>query len=339
MYEVDTYLRNLVAKKELPAAVLHVEHRGHKVFHQAYGNFTDCNMHTHTTTTTTQFDLASLTKVMATLPSILWLIDHDLLELDQDIQTYIPDFKHSDVTIRHALTHTAGLPADLHPTVKRNNTRDILFEVTRQDLNFNPGSRVEYSDLGMILLGKVVEKISCLSLADFCKKHLFTPWGLIQTSFNPTVIEHIASTEWCEDHYIQGNVHDEKALLLNGVSGSAGLFSTANDVSKFGRYFLYPDVQQAISPTLIRKAQSHHKQNRGLGFEVWSGNGAPLSCGRGWSEGSFGHTGFTGTSLWIDPKEELIVTFLTNIVHYGRKHNMKRIRPHLHSLIHAFYTN
>ncbi|WP_347548650.1 serine hydrolase domain-containing protein [Pseudalkalibacillus hwajinpoensis] len=339
MCEFNTYLHELVTQKELPGGVLHVQHKGKVVFHQAYGGFIDRNHQTHTMTTTTRFDLASLTKVVATLPSILWLVDKSTLEFDHAIQTYIPEFKHPDVTIQHALTHTTGLPADLAPAVKRDEVRDILTDITCLELLHTPGSQVQYSDLGMILLGIVVEKVSGLPLSTFSEHRLFKPWGLMNTTFNLTKADHIASTEWYENQYIQGKVHDEKALHLGGASGSAGLFSTASDVGKFGHYFLYPDTQQELSKALMKSAQTHFMQNRGQSFEVWSGHGAPLSCGRRWSEGSFGHTGFTGTSLWIDPQEELIVTFLTNMIHYGRQHNMVRIRPHLHSMIHAYFTN
>ncbi|TKD70882.1 beta-lactamase family protein [Pseudalkalibacillus hwajinpoensis] len=333
MCDVDTYLRQLVDQKELPGAVLHVQHHGKIVFHKAYGHYLDRHQQDCPITTTTQFDLASLTKVMATLPSILWLLEHTPLELDQSIQTYLKDYQHPEVTIWHALTHTAGLPADLEPPVKREEQRDILQEIVQLPLISEPGKKVQYSDIGMILLGKVIEKISGMDLPTFTDTHLYKPWGLTETAFNPSTMDHIASTEWYKDHYIQGEVHDEKALLLGGASGSAGLFSTASDVAKYGHYFLYPDSQDVLSTALMKRARTHVVGNRGLGFEVWSGNGAPLSCGRRWSEGSFGHTGFTGTSLWIDPKEELIVTFLSNIVHYGRQHNMKQIRSHLHSLI------
>ncbi len=339
MVEIDVYLRDLIVKKELPGAVLHVQHKGSTIFHRAYGGFIDSNHQPHTMKTSTRFDIASLTKVMATLPSILWLVDNTSLELDHTIQTYIPEFVHPEITIRQALTHTTGLPADLTPPVQRYGKRDIFSEVVNAELVHEPGKIVKYSDLGMILLGAVIEKVRGIALSTFTDKTLYKPLGLNHTTFHPEKHPHIASTEWYENHYIQGEVHDEKALHLGGASGSAGLFSTASDVGKFGSYFLYPETQTVLSHDLMRKARNHVVENRGMGFEVWSGKGTTLSCGRGWSAGSFGHTGFTGTSLWIDPQRELIVTFLTNVVQYGRKHNMKHIRPDLHSLIHAHFTN
>ena len=338
MIEIDAYLHNLIDKKELPGAVLHVQHKGSTVFHRAYGGFIDSNHHPHTMKTTTRFDLASLTKVMATLPSILWLVDNTSVELDHTIHTYIPEFLHPEITIRQALTHTTGLAADLVPSVQRDDQRDVWNEVVNASLIHEPGTIVKYSDLGMILLGGVIEKVTDLPLSTFTERTLYHPWGLTQTNFHPDQPLEISSTEWAKDRYLQGEVHDEKAFHLGG-SGSAGLFSTANDVGKFGSYFLYPEKQAVLTQALMRKARNHVAENRGLGFEVWSGKGATLSCGGGWTEGSFGHTGFTGTSLWIDPHEELIVTFLTNVVQYGRKHNMKHIRPHLHSMIHAYFTN
>ncbi|WLR61404.1 serine hydrolase domain-containing protein [Guptibacillus hwajinpoensis] len=339
MYDFDAYLKTLIDEKELPGAVLHVQHKGSTVFHQAYGRFQDKIQQSHTMNTTTLFDIASLTKVVATLPSILWLIDNTSVELNHTIQTYIPELNHSDITIHQALTHTTGLPADIDPPFQRADNRLILQEVVNADLIHQPGSVVQYSDLGMILLGEVIERVSGVDLPTFTNTKLFKPWGLTKTMFNPPQHREIASTEWHNDHYVQGEVHDEKALHLGGASGSAGVFSIAQDVGKFGRYFLYPKTQQVLSPETIRNARKHVIQNRGLGFEVWDGEGKTLSCGRRWSEGSFSHTGFTGTSLWIDPKEELIVTFLTNIVHYGRNHNMRQIRPHLHSLIRESFTN
>ncbi|WP_270180193.1 serine hydrolase domain-containing protein [Alkalihalobacillus sp. CinArs1] len=332
----DQYLQQLIDNGELPGATLHVQHHGRTVFHKAYGTYHDRQNNLSTITKTTQFDVASLTKVMATLPSILWLLDNSSLKLDHSIQTYIPEFKHKEVTISHALTHTSGLAADLK-RMTRNEWRPVFEEITALSLLHKPGEKVLYSDSGMILLGKVIERISGLSLSTFADTYLYCPWGLESTGFHPTDQTNIASTETYDGSYIQGVVHDEKALHLGGESGSAGLFSTSNDVGKFGSLFLYPERQTVLSEKRIRQAQKHVVGNRGLGFEVWSGKGANLSCGGRWSIGSFGHTGFTGTSLWIDPVEELVVTFLTNIVHYGRKHNMKVIRPHLHSLIHSTF--
>ena len=178
MYEVDAYLQELITEKELPGAVLHVQHQGKTVFHRAYGGFIDSKQQNHTTKTMTPFDLASLTKVMATLPSILWLIDNTSVELDHPIQTYIPELKHPDMTIRHALEHSTGLPADLDPPVQRLVKRDVLHDILNTDLSTKPGSEVQYSDLGMILLGKVIEKVSGMSLSTFTDTHLFKPWGL-----------------------------------------------------------------------------------------------------------------------------------------------------------------
>ncbi|QHA93495.1 serine hydrolase domain-containing protein [Bacillus sp. N1-1] len=339
MVEFDAYLRDLIVKKELPGAVLHVQQKGSTVFHQAYGGFIDSNHQSHTMKTTTRFDIASLTKVMATLPSILWLVDNTSVELDHTIQTYIPEFVHPEITIHQALTHTTGLPADLTPPVQRYEKRDIFSEVVNAEVIHEPGKIVKYSDLGMILLGAVIEKVAGLPLSTFTEKVLYKTLGLTQTSFHPDQPLQVASTEWTKDRYLQGEVHDEKALHLGGASGSAGLFSTASDVGEFGSYFLYPETQNVLSQYVIRKARNHVAGNRGMGFEVWSGKGTTLSWGRRWSVGSFGHTGFTGTSLWIDPQKELIVTFLTNVVQYGRKHHMKHIRPDLHSLIHAYFTN
>ncbi|KGP74647.1 serine hydrolase domain-containing protein [Pontibacillus yanchengensis] len=329
----DAYLTKLVEDRELPGGVLHIQHKGVSVFEKAYGSYLNLHEQEQTITKDTVFDVASLTKVMVTLPSILKLVEQQKLSLDDPIKAYIPAFKHKDVTIHHALTHTTGLPADLG-RIKRDEPQDILQLIIEKDLIEEPGTKTEYSDLAMILLGDVIERVSGMKLEDFATKNLLQPWGLTNTTFHPKNPTNIASTEKVNGTYVQGEVHDEKAYHLGGAGGSAGLFSTAKDVARFGHVWLYPQKQNVLSPALMKKAATHSFNNRGLGFEVWSGEGKELSCGRRWSEGSFGHTGFTGTSLWVDQQEELVVALVTNVVHYGRNHNMRQIRPTLHSLIH-----
>jgi serine-type D-Ala-D-Ala carboxypeptidase len=258
------------------------------------------------------------------------------LHLEHPVQHYLPEFNHAAVTVGDLLSHRSGLPPDL-PFVARDGQRDVMAVIYQTELQQAPGKKVAYSDLGMILLGKVIEKIAGQPLDVFTNEQIFSPWGLHNTGFNlPVNLKALsASTEKVGARFVQGEVHDEKAFHLGGVSGSAGLFSTAEDVARFAAHFLYPEEQDVILPELMRMATRHKQSNRGLGFEVWNGEGDPLSCGQNWSIGSFGHTGFTGTSVWVDPQEELIVAFLTNAVHYGRSTNIRTIRKTLHTMIYS----
>ncbi|UAL47345.1 beta-lactamase family protein [Sutcliffiella horikoshii] len=334
MYE--NYLDSLIENKELPGAVLYVSKNKQIQCHKAVGRFIAADEQNYPVKENTLFDVASLTKVVATLPASLLLLSRGDLHLEKQVQHYLPEFRHKKVKVEDLLTHRSGLPPDL-PYVARDGQRDVMDGIYRTELRQDPGISVAYSDLGMILLGKIIEKTAGQPLDTFTNEHIFTPWGLHNTGYKlpPNMKAFSSSTEKFGAHYIQGEVHDEKALHLGGVSGSAGLFSTAKDIAKFAEHFLYPEEQDVIPPALMRMATLHKQSNRGLGFEVWNVEGDPLSCGQSWPKGSFGHTGFTGTSVWIDPQNELIVAFLTNAVHYGRSTNIRTIRKTLHSMIYS----
>ena len=330
----NLYLENLVEKKELPGGVLYVQQGNTYEFIKAYGSFTDQEGQVQQVTTDTLFDLASLTKVVATLPSILFLIGKRELSLEDSVQKIIPSLRFKHITIRHLLHHNSGLPADL-PYRNRFESRDVLSDVLSEDLIYSTEEKVVYSDLGMILLGKIVEEISGEPLNEFTRKNIFEPWQLNNTTYLPSKehIDQIASTEKVGDTYVQGEVHDEKAFHLGGVGGSAGVFSTAQDIGLYSKYWLGLEEQNVIPESLIELAQKDIFKHRGLRFEVLVEENQDISCGNKWPIGTFGHNGFTGTSVWMDPEHQLSVAFLTNIVHYGRDHKMKEIRQTLHSKI------
>jgi CubicO group peptidase (beta-lactamase class C family) len=330
------YLNNLVEDGQLPGAVLFISKNNETKFFQSFGSFINKNNMKQLIYQNTLFDVASLTKIMSTLPSLLYLASRNELNLNDSVHSYLSDFKYSDTTISDLLLHRSGLPADLSYR-DRMEPRDVITEILSTELVYKPASKTLYSDLGMILLGKIVEKAAHQQLGAFAKENIFKPWGLYDTTYLLTNVEKqlAASTEWYKDNYIQGDVHDEKAFQLNGVSGSAGVFSTARDVATFASHWLYPEQQDIIRLELMKNSIIHRENNRGLGFEVWGGFGDSLSCGDHWSIGSFGHTGFTGTSVWIDPTHELVVVLLTNAVHFGRNTAIKGIRKKLHSLIYS----
>lgn len=336
-----TYIQDLVKANEIPCAALAIRKDGKLTFLQSYGSFKDKNNNVSYITKNSLFDVASLTKVLVTLPSILYLQEKDDLSLEGKVQKYLPEFNHSGVKIKHLLQHSSWLPADLpYRNRNRTETRDVVKEIIHTKLIFKPGAETQYSDLGMILLGKIVEKVSGQALNNFYKTYLFEPWKMNNTTFllESDLSESIVSAELFQDTYIQGEVHDEKAYQLGGVSGSAGLFSTVSDISTYTNYWMYPETQSVLTKESMTKAWENILNSRGLGFEVFDDSNNILSCGEKWAKGSFGHTGFTGTNLSIDPVINLSVTFLTNIEQNGREHRMHEIRKTVHSLIYNAYS-
>ncbi|UFJ41437.1 beta-lactamase family protein [Brevibacillus humidisoli] len=292
------------------------------------------------------FDLASLTKIAATLPAMLLLLQQKQISLGSTLTVFFPDCSADkrEITIEQLLTHTSGLPADLPK--RRTDTIDVPIEIFQAPLAAHPGSQVIYSDLGMILLGMIVERVAGERLDRFVARQIYAPLGMRNTRFlplsSPPPALKAVATEYDSDRqaYISGEVHDEKAYLMGGVAGHAGLFSTADDLCRYACWWLYGG-----EPALSDKWRLAARQNRtsslasaagavarGLGWQV-NQEGEPLSCGSRFSRDSYGHTGFTGTSLWIDPLQDAAVVFLTNAVHFGREHQLRRLRPYLHDAV------
>jgi len=334
----DRQLESWISEQTLPAAVLNIHSSNRFQFERAYGGWVNERGGSRTTTETL-FDLASLTKVIVTLPAVLLLVSKGRLRLDDKVSLYLPRFRHNNVSIRHLLKHSSGLPGDLSRLPRNAMGRDVLAEIYDQDLIYPPGSRMLYSDLGMILLGLLVSQVAQQPLDQFADRHIFQPLGMEGARFTPVgeSKQHAASTEQVDGRFISGEVHDEKTWHLDGVTGSAGLFGTADDVQRYAQSWLYPDQRRlAIEPALMWECitLASPPSSRGLGWQMWAGEEV-VSCGTKFSIGSFGHTGFTGTSLWIDPARELSVVLLTNAVHYGRGNRIRELRPVLHDLIYS----
>lgn len=332
----DKQVADWVRDRQLPAAVLDISVGNQFRFQKAYGTIDHVAGH-GPATLDTLFDLASLTKVMATLPAVLVLANQSKLNFDDKVRAYIPEFRHDQVTIRHLLSHSSGLPADLPYQPRSVINRNVWHEIFEQGLIFSPGTQSLYSDLGMILLGKIVSVIAGEPLDHFVNRFIFRPLGMNTARFAPEEVWRLraAPTEFVDGSYIKGVVHDEKAFHLGGISGSAGLFATADDVRRYARSWLYPSTEGfGVRSEIMEQCFVSPWQNRGLGWEVKTGDAA-VSCGSQVSLGSFGHTGFTGTSLWIDPALELAVVFLTNAVHLGRNNSIRTMRPILHHLIYS----
>lgn len=288
----------------------------------------------------TMFDLASLTKVTATLPAVLLLLQEGRLRLDDSLGMHFPDCPADKrhITVFQLLTHTSGLPADLEQR-RRDSRLELPTLLYGQKLLQCPGERVVYSDLGMIWLGLLVERIAGEALGAYVNNRVFAALGMESTCFCPdrSRFRHIAATEFCPlaQAYIVGEVHDEKAYAMGGAAGHAGLFSTADDLCRYASLWLYGD-SPLIEPRwreLAGRCWTMGKGGfRGLAWETNAGEDE-ISCGGQFSPTSYGHTGFTGTSMWIDPCRDVAVIFLTNAVHLGRDNTIRRLRPLLHDAI------
>lgn len=283
----------------------------------------------------TLWDLASLTKVIGLTSAIMQLTEAGLIDVDAPVQRYLPEWTGPNkdaVTVRHLLTHSSGLPAwrALYKEAGSPDEARVLALVT--PLDTLPGVRMVYSDLGAILLGLIVERTGGEPLDVYLSRHVFSPIGMTDTQFRPppALWPRVAPTEydpWRQRH-VWGEVHDENAFALGGVSGHAGLFSSARDLSRLARMYLNGGVLDSVRlfrPETIARftaLQDSSLSNRALGWEKPNGRN---SAGHRMSASAFGHTGFTGTSIWIDPVADAFVILLTNRVNPTRDNS--RIGP------------
>jgi beta-N-acetylhexosaminidase len=299
------------------------------------------------------YDVASLTKPIVTTTAVMMLAQQGHLDLDTPVQTYLPSFAaaaksdpnptwRARVTVRMLLLHDSGLPdhRDFYKEAKGHD--GILARVLAEPLVREPGTQVEYSDLGFILLGEIVQRLSGEPLDVFAKQEIFDTLGMDRSMFNPPrkLREDIAPTELdsaFRKRMIWGEVHDENAWAMGGVSGHAGLFSTAQDIAVFAQMILNGGIyghERLLARSTIQQFTARHTigdSARTLGWDVPQ---QPSSSGQYFSAKSFGHMGFTGTSLWIDPERKLFVVFLTNRVHPTRANEkIRQVRPALHDAI------
>jgi len=302
---------------------------------------------TEAMTEDTVFDVASLTKVVATTTSIMMLVEQGRVRLSDRVSAHIPGFERygkQDVTVRHLLTHVSGLRPDLDLHVPFEGYARAIELATEEVLDAPPGQRFVYSDINFFLLGDIVARVSGEPLDAFARKHVFEPLGMKDTMFRPpeALRPRIAPTEPCEmlawpcntpgAPMLRGIVHDPTARRMDGVAGHAGLFSTAADLARFARMLLRGgdlDGARVLAPLTVAKmiepaSPEDHRNQRALGWDVDSS----FSANRGelLPIGSFGHTGFTGTSIWVDPMTQVFVVFLSNRVHPDGKGDVTPLR-------------
>ena len=343
--EVDSLMNDAVKNLYFPGGVLLVGYKGKVILQKPYGNFT-YDKKSSEMEVNTIFDLASVSKVLGTTTAAMMLYDEGKLKLNKRVCDYIPDFGNSgkeDITIKNLLLHNAGFPA-WKPYYKMfKNRAEIINDILTTDLENEPGEVSKYSDLSMITLQLVIEKISGKSLDVFLNERLFSTLGLERTMYNPPakLWGYCAPTE--KDEYwrmttLQGKVHDETAYLMGGVAGHAGLFASAQDAAKI--MFMLINSGKVGSKEFIKSStvkewtsKQDKASSRGFGWDTKSNSGFS-SAGDKFSENSFGHTGYTGTSVWADKEKNLFVILFTNRV-YPNRSNTKiiKFRPVLHNAV------
>ena len=277
----------------------------------------------------TLWDLASLTKVVGLTSAMMLLVESRAVELDAPVHRYVGEFRgrwKDAVTVRHLLTHSSGLPAWRPLYKEAENPAAAMALAIATPLDTLPGVRMVYSDLGAIILGEIVTRVSGQPFDRFLQDRVFTPLGMRETFFRPapSLIDRVAPTEidpWRQRH-LRGEVHDENAFALGGISSHAGLFSTSHDLIRLARMYLGDgtlDGQRFLSPSTIRQftsVQDSTLSHRALGWETPNGSN---SAGHLMSKRAFGHTGFTGTSIWMDLDRGVFVLLLTNRVNPTRE--------------------
>ena len=342
--DVDLVINKAIEDKSFPGAVVLVWKDGQTIFEKAYGNFT-YDLTSPKVKTNTIYDLASLTKVVATTTAAMICYDRNLFSLNDRVTKYIPEFGvngKENIIIKNLMIHNSGLPAWKKFYGRDLKYDDVINEIYFSELEYKTGEKTVYSDLGIITLGKISEKVTGKTLDTFCRDEIFLPLKMSSTFFDPddSLKKLCAPTE--TDNYwrmktLQGEVHDETSAMLNGVAGHAGLFSTAEDISKLisvlmnkGRYNDLQFIEQSTIDLFTKR--NSEESTRALGWDTKSESGS--SAGKYFSKNSFGHTGYTGTSIWADPERNLFVVFLTNRVYPTRENTkIQKIRPQLHNAV------
>jgi uncharacterized protein YbbC (DUF1343 family)/CubicO group peptidase (beta-lactamase class C family) len=357
---MDQVIQASIAKKELPGAVVLVARHGRVAWRKAYGSRA-IEPQREAMTLDTIFDLASLTKIVATATSIMILVEQGRVRLSDPVVQFIPEMKgggRDAITLEHLLTHTAGFAPDFDLRERWTGYDEALKRLYREPLRNSPGVRFVYSDINYIALGEVVHRVSAQTLDEFARRNIFAPLGMRDTGFNPGagLRSRIAPTEKRRgqmnylgdsgenagpqgEQWLRGQVHDPTSFRMSGVAGHAGLFSTADDLAIFCQMILHGGTYNGariLSPmgvaTMTRpRAIADNGSARGLGWDI----ATSFSTNKGdlFPLGSFGHTGFTGTSMWIDPASDSFVIFLSNRVHPDGKGDVGPLRGRVASIV------
>lgn len=343
LMEIDAIMQKAVNDSVFPGGVVGVVKDGVMAWNNGYGYYDYSK--TKSVNESVVYDLASVTKVMATTTAIMKLMDEGKIKLTDPVSTFFPEFKNDEksaITIEHLLLHTSGLPAFKVYVDKYRTRGEILRAIKNEPLEAEPGSKYTYSDLGFILLAEIVEEITNERLDRYIRRTVFYPMGMGSAHFNPKRLgnwmsNRIPPTE-IDDIYnrgvVQGVVHDERAFFMDGVAGHAGLFATSADVAAYAQMLLNGGVyagRRYLSEDIINQFTSRQSpfNNRGFGFDRKSEGFS--SAGSLTGPNTFGHLGFTGTSLWVDPDKNLVIILLTNRTYPDRAlgREISRIRAEI----------
>jgi CubicO group peptidase (beta-lactamase class C family) len=351
--KIDGAVAAAIGRNECPGAVVVVVHGDAVVFRKAYGHRAVQPAKVPMTLDTV-FDMASLTKPIATGTSVMRLVEDGKLKFSDTVAKHWPAFAANGkemVTIEHLLLHTSGLTADNAAADYHDGRAKAMERIAALKLEAPAGTRFRYSDVGFIVLGDLVEKLGGAPVDAFAKKHVFDPLKMTDTTFNPPadLTKRVAPTGKRKGEIILGHVHDPRAFSLDGVAGHAGLFSTADDVARYSRMLLRGgelDGVRVLSADTVKLFTAAHvvpagmkdgkldekKLARSLGWDVDTSFSAPRGDGFKKGEG-YGHTGFTGTSVWIDPASKTAVIILANRVHPDDKGNMTPLRKEVATIV------
>lgn len=341
--EAFRVLQNAIDQRVFPAASVAINSHGKLVALRAFGRFT-YEPGSPSVTSATVFDLASVSKAVATTSMAMILYERGLIDLDAPVVSIVPEFagsdvRRGDVTVHMLLAHSSGLPAYEKLFLKVKTRDELLAAALTTPLATDPGTRAEYSDIGFIILALALERVADEGLDRFCQRELFGPVGMLHTAFNPPASWRASIPPTADDRsfrkrIIQGEVQDENASVLGGVAGHAGLFANAEDLATFSHILLHggrPLVRPETLAIFTRRETAPAGTSRALGWDTPS---SPSQSGKYFSARSFGHLGYTGTSLWLDPERELSITLLTNRTWPDCSNKaIKDVRPAFHDAV------
>ncbi len=343
---IDSIVQAAIKSGQLPGAVVLIGHNGHVVYRRAFGD-REVEPRVEKMTVGTIFDCASLTKVIATTPSLMQLFQQGKIRLNDPVAQYLPAFAangKADITIRELLTHDSGLPPDLNTNQPWHSYAEGVRRAEAIAPTLPPGSHFRYSDINFVILGELVRVVSGERLDQYALRHVWRPLGMSHTRFLPPKSWRwrIAPTQRDPEtgQWLRGVVHDPTARYMEGVSGDAGMFSDADDLAKYAQMMLNggrgANGARILNPLVVRKMTTPQtpfnlSSVRGLGWDIDS----PFSANRGelLPVGSYGHTGFTGTSVWIDPYSDTYIIILSNAVHPGGRPPISSLRSKVATVV------
>ena len=338
---MDGAITSAIASNQIPGGVLWVEHNG-VAYHKAFG----CRALVparEAMTEDTIFDAASLTKVVACTPAVMRLVERGQVELDAPVKNYLPEFTgagRDEITVRQLLTHVSGLPPDIETKSDWHGQAEAIRKACAIPLSAKPGAVFKYSDINFFLLGEIVQRMSGMPLEKFVQREIFQPLKMTDTGYlpSPEKLFRIAPTEVVKGVPYRGAVHDPTARHMGGVAGHAGLFFTAKDLARYARMLLNGGELEGVrifKPETVRLMTSVQtppkiSAQRGLGWDIATSFSGPR--GDLFPVGSYGHTGWTGGSLWIDPASKTLVIFLSNRNHPTEAGSVGALRHQLGTL-------